>query len=101
MHRFAPALADDATGDGGLMSLAPAARRPRKLAILVSHTDVVSPSSFSTLKHFAAIAAKHDVEAALIGCEDLARLAEFDGLFVRQTTSVGGIAHKFSRRASE
>jgi len=93
-------LADYEVVDDIRMSLVPAARRRRKLAVLASHTAVVSPSSFSTLRHFAAIAAKRGLEASLIGYEDLARLAEFDGLFVRQTTAIGGIAHRFAMRAS-
>ena len=74
---------------------------PRRLAILVSPTDIISPSSLSTLDHFTAVAARHDVETELIGCNDLSRLPEFNGLFIRQTTSVGGIAHQFSQRARE
>ncbi len=57
--------------------------RKRKLAVLVSHTDIVSPSSFSSLRHFAGVIAQHNVEATLIGAEDLPRLAQFDGLFIR------------------
>lgn len=100
MRRLVSALAPARNVDDVRISLAPAARRRRKLAVLVSHTDVVSPSSFSTLRHFAAIAARRDIEASLIGSEGLAQLPEFDGLFIRQTTSVGGIAHSFATRAS-
>jgi glutathione synthase/RimK-type ligase-like ATP-grasp enzyme len=75
------------------------ADRTKRLAVLVSPTDLLSPSSLSSLKHFSAVAAGVGVETALIGESDLSRLPEFDGLFIRQTTSVGGVAHCFALRA--
>jgi glutathione synthase/RimK-type ligase-like ATP-grasp enzyme len=60
---------------------------------------LLSPSSLSSLAHFSNVAAELGLQTTLIGEGDLSRLAEFDGLFIRQTTSVGGVAHRFSLRA--
>lgn len=75
------------------------ARQTSKLAILVSPTDVVSPSSYASLHHFITAAERCGVEAALIASDDPECLTGFDALFVRQTTSPGGKAHRFSQHA--
>jgi glutathione synthase/RimK-type ligase-like ATP-grasp enzyme len=76
-----------------------AASRKKRLAVLFSPRDLLSPSSFSSLDHFAKVAATKGVESVLIGEHALDQLAEFDALFIRVTTSVGGRAYEFALRA--
>jgi glutathione synthase/RimK-type ligase-like ATP-grasp enzyme len=75
------------------------ASRSKKLAILISLNDLLSPSSFSSLDHFARVAATRGLETILIGEHALDQLGEFDALFIRMTTSLGGVAYQFALRA--
>ena len=77
----------------------PAASRSKRLAVLFSPRDLLSPSSFSSLDHLAKVASTKGVETVLIGEHALDQLAGFDALFIRMTTSVGGIAYQFALRA--
>src|SRR6185436_3310191 len=49
--------------------------------------------------HFARIAEKHSVDVEPITKRQLAELAEFDGLFIRETTSIDNHTYRFARRA--
>jgi glutathione synthase/RimK-type ligase-like ATP-grasp enzyme len=60
---------------------------------------VLPPSSLDTLKHWAKLAAPLGVEVEPITRRDLSRLAEFDALFIRETTSIGNHTYQFARRA--
>ena len=51
------------------------------------------------MKHWARIAEKLGVEVEPITRRDLARLAEFDALFIRETTSIDNHTYRFARRA--
>lgn len=90
--------------DGGLSSPSararPLAQRSR-LAVLVSPADVVSPSSVSSLTHFARSALARGLDAVTVGAQALNDLTSFDALFIRTTTSVGGEAHRFALRAAK
>jgi glutathione synthase/RimK-type ligase-like ATP-grasp enzyme len=79
----------------------PAASRRRRLAVLFSPRDLLSPSSFSSLDHLAKVVANKGLESTLIGEHALDQLAEFDALFIRMTTSVGGAAYQFALRARQ
>src|SRR6202035_4689057 len=57
------------------------------------------PSSPASIKHFARIAEKHSVDVEPITKRQLAELAEFDGLFIRETTSIENHTYRFARRA--
>src|SRR5262249_30490940 len=58
------------------------------LAVLHDPTEKMPPSSVASIKHFARIAEKHSVDVEPITRRQLAELAEFDGLFIRETTSI-------------
>jgi glutathione synthase/RimK-type ligase-like ATP-grasp enzyme len=60
---------------------------------------VLPPSDLPTLKHWARIAEKLSVEVEPITKKDLGRLAEFDALFIRETTSIDNHTYRFARRA--
>ena len=71
------------------------------LAVLYNPQEQLPPSSLATLKHWSRIAEKLGVEVEPITRRDLARLAEFDALFIRETTSIDDHTYRFARRAMQ
>ncbi len=69
------------------------------LAILVDTHEVEPPSNAQALKRFARAAIKVGFSIETIGREDFGRLAEFDVLFLRETTNVNHHTYRFARRA--
>jgi glutathione synthase/RimK-type ligase-like ATP-grasp enzyme len=69
------------------------------LAVLYDPTEKMAPSSPASIKHFARIAEKLSVDIEPITKRQLAELAEFDGLFIRETTSIDNHTYRFARRA--
>jgi glutathione synthase/RimK-type ligase-like ATP-grasp enzyme len=70
-------------------------------AVLYDPNEKLPPSSFASMKHWARIAEKQGVEIEPITRRDLARLAEFDALFIRETTSIDNHTYRFARRAMQ
>ena len=52
-----------------------------------------------SIKHFIRIAEKHSVDIEPITKRQLAELAEYDGLFIRENTSIDNHTYRFARRA--
>ncbi len=69
------------------------------LAVLYDPNEKMAPSSSASIKHFARIAEKLSVDVEPITKRQLAELAEFDGLFIRETTSIDNHTYRFARRA--
>jgi glutathione synthase/RimK-type ligase-like ATP-grasp enzyme len=69
------------------------------IAVLYDPKEVLPPSSLKTLMHWAKVAAPLGVEVEPITRKDLSRLAEFDALFIRETTSIRNHTYHFARRA--
>jgi glutathione synthase/RimK-type ligase-like ATP-grasp enzyme len=69
------------------------------LAVLYDPNEKMAPSSVSTIKHFARIAERMSVDIEPITKRQLAELAEYDGLFIRETTSIDNHTYRFARRA--
>ncbi|HUS55456.1 MAG TPA: RimK family protein, partial [Thermohalobaculum sp.] len=69
------------------------------IAVLFDPADPLPPSSERTLKHWANLAEKQGVEVEPIRKRDLPRLAEFDALFIRETTSIRNHTYRFAQRA--
>jgi glutathione synthase/RimK-type ligase-like ATP-grasp enzyme len=69
------------------------------LAVLYDPNEKTAPSSPSSIRHFARIAEKLSVDVEPITKRQLAELAEFDGLFIRETTSIDNHTYRFARRA--
>ncbi len=69
------------------------------IAVLYDPREVLPPSSPKTLMHWAKIAAPLGVEVEPITKKDLSRLAEFDALFIRETTTISNHTYHFARRA--
>ncbi len=70
-------------------------------ATLVDPGEALPPSSIASLKHWARIAARMGVAVEPIGRKDLARLANYDALFIRETTSISNHTYRFARRAQQ
>ncbi|MCB1420597.1 MAG: RimK family protein [Notoacmeibacter sp.] len=70
-------------------------------ATLVDPKEELPPSSIASLKHWARIAARMGVEVEPISRKDLARLANYDALFIRETTSISNHTYRFARRAQQ
>ena len=68
-------------------------------AVLYDPNEALPPSSRATIKHWARVAEKLGVEIEPITRRDLARLAEFDALCIRETTSIDNHTYRFARRA--
>jgi glutathione synthase/RimK-type ligase-like ATP-grasp enzyme len=69
------------------------------MAILVNPESHHSPSNGKAIQKFVRAAEKVGIEVELIGKDDYGRLAEFDALFIRETTRVNHHTFRFSRRA--
>jgi glutathione synthase/RimK-type ligase-like ATP-grasp enzyme len=92
---------DSLTKYTGRVWKSPRARTIAKhsIAVLYDPNEQLAPSSVETLKHWARLAEKDGVEIEPITRKDLARLAEFDALCIRETTSITNHTYRFARRA--
>ena len=70
-------------------------------ATLYDPREELPPSSVDTLKHWARVAARLGVDVEPITRKDLPRLANFDALFIRETTSISNHTYRFARRAMQ
>ncbi|TWG94676.1 glutathione synthase/RimK-type ligase-like ATP-grasp enzyme [Mesorhizobium sp. J18] len=70
-------------------------------ATLIDPQEVLPPSSVVSLKHWSRIAEKMGVEVEPITRKDLPRLANYDALFIRETTSISNHTYRFARRAQQ
>ncbi|GAB4193432.1 MAG: RimK family protein [Phycisphaeraceae bacterium] len=77
-------------------------RKPYRydLAILRDPDEALPPSSEKTIGLFCSTAESHGLRTELIGKMDYGRVAEFDALFIRETTAVNHHTFRFARRAS-
>jgi len=78
--------------------------RPRKryryeMAILVDPEEALPPSDSKALKMFVKAAAEEGIAAELIGRRDYQHLAEYDALFIRETTAINHHTYRFARKA--
>jgi glutathione synthase/RimK-type ligase-like ATP-grasp enzyme len=69
------------------------------LAVLFDPNEKMAPTSHASIKYFARIAEKLSVDVEPITKRQLAELAEYDGLFIRETTSIDNHTYRFARRA--
>ncbi|MEJ2491707.1 MAG: RimK-like ATPgrasp N-terminal domain-containing protein [Desulfuromonadales bacterium] len=84
----------------GRQTFAKAKARPRfDLAILVDPDEAEPPSDERALQRFEKAALRAGFAPVRIGRDDYGRLAEFDALLIRETTSVNHHTYRFARRA--
>jgi len=69
------------------------------LAILADPKEEEPPSDERALQKFVRAAESVGLNAEFLQKEDFGRLAEFDALFIRETTSVNHHTYRFARRA--
>src|SRR5690606_33225297 len=69
------------------------------IAILHNPQEAIPPSDEKAMAKFERAAARVGLEPEFIEKEDYGRLAEFDALFIRETTRVNHHTYRFSRRA--
>jgi glutathione synthase/RimK-type ligase-like ATP-grasp enzyme len=74
-------------------------RSQHDLAILVNPEEPEPPSDRKAIQNFVQAARKEGFSVELIGRGDYHRIAEFDALFIRETTSVNHHTWRFSLRA--
>ncbi len=70
------------------------------MAILVNPDEADSPSDAKALQKFEKAAESLGIGVEFIGRDDYGRLAEFDALFIRETTNVNHHTYRFARRAA-
>jgi len=81
-------------------------RKPRSrkanrydLAILTDPEEKLPPSDKSALKKFVSIGKQMGLNVELITKKDYVRLAEYDALFIRETTAINNHTYRFAKRA--
>jgi len=79
------------------------ARTPARysFATLIDPHEVLPPSSVQSLKHWSRVAEKMGVEVEPITRKDLPKLANYDALFIRETTMISNHTYRFARRAQQ
>jgi len=70
------------------------------LAILYNPSEEYPPSDEKALQRFIKAAEQMGFSTELIQKDDYGRLAEFDALFIRETTNVNHHTYRFARRAA-
>lgn len=69
------------------------------LAILTDPEEAMPPSDKKALAKFVKAAKHLGIAADFIGRKDYTRLPEYDGLFIRETTSVDNHTYRFAKKA--
>jgi len=69
------------------------------IAILHNPNEKMPPSNAKALQKFIKIGKKLNVEVDLIERKDYTRLAEYDALFIRETTQVDHYTYRFAKKA--
>jgi glutathione synthase/RimK-type ligase-like ATP-grasp enzyme len=70
-----------------------------EVAILWREDDDNAPSDERAIRRFTRAFQKHGMDVEVVAPDDYARIAEFDGLFIRETTLVEHHTYRFARRA--
>jgi glutathione synthase/RimK-type ligase-like ATP-grasp enzyme len=67
--------------------------------VLYDPNEKMAPSSPASIKHMARIAERLSVDVEPVTRRQLGEIAEYDGLFIRETTSIDNHTYRFARRA--
>lgn len=71
------------------------------LAVLVNENEKLPPSDKTALRKFIKAGAGLGINVELIGREEYPRLAEYDALFIRETTALDHHTYQFARKAEQ
>lgn len=80
-------------------STAPKKNNKHSLAILIDPADPTPPSDSKAIERFISAAEHLSISCYTVDKDDYGRIAEYDALFIRQTTAVNNITYRFARRA--
>jgi len=69
------------------------------MAVLWSEDDPMPPSDEQAIRRLTRAAARQGIGVEIVGQDDYGRLAEFDALFIRETTAVNHHTFRFAQRA--
>ena len=69
------------------------------LAILINPAEEYPPSNEHAIDNFIFAAKKNGMHADIVYKKDLHRLAEYDALFIRETTSIEHYTYRYARKA--
>lgn len=69
------------------------------LALLVNPEEPLPPSNRKALENFVLEGRRISIDTEIINKRDYARLTEFDGLFIRETTAVDHHTYQFAQKA--
>jgi len=70
-----------------------------ELAILFNPDEIDAPSDERAIRKFQRAADELGIRTTILGPDELGRIAEFDALFIRETTSVNHHTYRFASRA--
>ena len=81
----------------------PRAKAPPRftLGVLFDQKDKLPPSDLQTIRHFERIAEGMGLGVEVIGRQDFDRIAEFDGLWIRENTNIDHNTFRFAKRAEQ
>jgi glutathione synthase/RimK-type ligase-like ATP-grasp enzyme len=81
----------------------PRAKAPPRftLGVLLDPKEVLPPSDLPTIRHFERIAEAMGLGVEVIGKKDFDRIAEFDGLWIRENTNIDHHTFRFAKRAEQ
>jgi glutathione synthase/RimK-type ligase-like ATP-grasp enzyme len=71
------------------------------MAVLVDPEEKMPPSDTAALKRFKRAANRLGMSLEQITPEDISRLGEFDGLFIRATTNISNFTYRFAKKAEK
>ena len=69
------------------------------MAILVDHNEKVPPSDKDAIALFIKAAAKHGIDAKALSFDEIDNIAQFDALFIRQTTAIDHPTYRLASKA--
>jgi glutathione synthase/RimK-type ligase-like ATP-grasp enzyme len=105
--RDIPAELEDVFADALTRYTKAAWRSPRQktmakydLAILQDPQEALPPSDRKALDKFAEAGRSQGIDVTMVTRRDLGKLAEFDALFIRETTSLDNHTYRFAKKAA-
>ncbi|MCQ8876913.1 RimK family protein [Pseudoalteromonas shioyasakiensis] len=69
------------------------------MAILVDHNEKVPPSDKDAIARFIKAAAKLGIFAQALSFDEITNIAQFDALFIRQTTAIDHLTYRLATKA--
>ncbi len=69
------------------------------MAILYNRDDPLPPSNQKALQRFIKAGRAMDIDIEIIDRKDYSRLAEYDALFIRETTAINHYTYRFAKKA--